>query len=105
VIREQVISSVIVNNEDLTGSRLGASPACAGTVAGQEGMMSDADTQQPARRQRSDRANLVPVPFWTSPGARRQLRILAAEEETTQQRLIAEALNLLFSDRRRDPCA
>lgn len=34
-----------------------------------------------------------------TPGAIRQLRIMAAEEETTSQALIAEAFNLLFAKR------
>jgi hypothetical protein len=57
------------------------------------------------RRGRVSRANLVPLPFWTSTAARRQLRILAAEEDTTQQKLIAEALNLLFDSRNREQSA
>jgi hypothetical protein len=57
------------------------------------------------RKKRSDRDGLVPLPFWTVPQARRQLRILAAEEDTTQQKLISEAINLLFRKRNIDPCA
>jgi hypothetical protein len=37
--------------------------------------------------------------FWTSAEARRQLKYIAIEEELTQQKLLAEALNLLFRSR------
>lgn len=39
------------------------------------------------------------ISTWQTPEAVRQLRIMAAEEETTSQALIAEALNLLFAKR------
>jgi hypothetical protein len=42
---------------------------------------------------------------WQTPEAVKQLRIMAAEEETTSQALIAEALNLLFSKRGKPPIA
>jgi hypothetical protein len=61
--------------------------------------------KQTGHRRRADRTNMVPVPFWTTPDARRQLKMIAAEEDTTQQKLIAEALNLLFATRGRDRCA
>jgi hypothetical protein len=67
--------------------------------------MSDSDERRTERPGRTGRTDLVPVPFWTTPAARRQLRVLAAEEDTTQQRLLAEALNLLFVKRNREPCA
>jgi hypothetical protein len=57
------------------------------------------------REKRLDRSDMVPMPFWTTPTARRQLRMIAAQEDTTQQRLIAEGLNLLFAKRDRDQCA
>jgi hypothetical protein len=57
----------------------------------------------PTNRHNPRRSNgFVPIPFWTTALARRQLRMLAAEEDTTQQKLIAEALNMLF-DRRGKP--
>jgi hypothetical protein len=57
---------------------------------------------QPASKPQPGR---VAVPFWTTSAARKQLRILAAEEEVTQQTLIAEALNLLFAARGKEPLA
>jgi hypothetical protein len=45
------------------------------------------------------------MPFWTTRTAKRQLRMLAAEEETTQQALMAEALNDLFKSRGKPPVA
>jgi hypothetical protein len=63
------------------------------------------EMQVSGRAKRLDRSSLVPVPFWTTPEARRQLRVLAAEEDTTQQKLIGEALNLLFARRNRETCA
>jgi hypothetical protein len=63
--------------------------------------MNEVDQEQSEHGKRQNRADLVPVPFWTTPEARRQLRLLAAEEDTTQQKLIAEALNMLFEKRGR----
>jgi hypothetical protein len=54
---------------------------------------------------RPDRDGRAPVPFWTTAQARRQLRIMAAEEGTTQQKLMAEALNLLFTGHGKPPLA
>lgn len=52
---------------------------------------------------RPDREGRVPLPFWTTAAAKKQLRLLAAEEDTTQQNLMAEALNLLFKNRGKPP--
>ena len=54
---------------------------------------------------RTDRTGRVPMPFWTTATAKKQLRLLAAEEETTQQALLTEALNALFRARGRPPVA
>jgi hypothetical protein len=54
---------------------------------------------------RPDRDGRVPLPFWTKVSARKQLRLLAAEEDSTQQSLMAEALNLLFQSRGKPPLA
>jgi hypothetical protein len=45
------------------------------------------------------------MPFWTTATAKKQLRLLAAEEETTQQALLTEALNTLFRARGKPPVA
>jgi hypothetical protein len=54
---------------------------------------------------RPDREGRVPMPFWTTAPAKKQLRLLAAEEDTTQQYLMTEALNLLFQKHRKPPIA
>jgi len=68
--------------------------------------------QTPAEREikaevvaRPDRAGRVAMPFWTTATAKKQLRLLAAEEETTQQALLTEALNALFKSRGKPPVA
>jgi hypothetical protein len=60
---------------------------------------------EPTSRPRQDREGKVPLPFWTTAPAKKQLRMLAAEEDTTQQDLMAEALNLLFRNRGKPPIA
>ena len=62
---------------------------------------------QPAtgNNKRPDREGRVPLPFWTTAPAKKQLRLLAAEEDTSQQSLMAEALNLLFKNRGKPPIA
>jgi hypothetical protein len=52
-----------------------------------------------AKNVKPSRVGLVQIATWQTPAAAKQLRILAAEEGTTQQALIAEALNLLFAKR------
>lgn len=54
---------------------------------------------------RPDRTGRVTMPFWTTATAKKQLRLLAAEEETTQQALLTEALNALFRNRGKPPVA
>lgn len=54
---------------------------------------------------RPDREGRVPLPFWTTAPAKKQLRLMAAEEDSTQQDLMAEALNLLFKNRGKPPIA
>ena len=45
---------------------------------------------------RPDRAGRAALPFWVPVAARKQLRILAAEMDTTQQELMTLALNDFF---------
>ncbi len=54
---------------------------------------------------RNDRAGRTPMPFWTTTAAKKQLRIMAAEADTTQQQLMNEALNLLFVRYEKPPIA
>jgi hypothetical protein len=54
---------------------------------------------------RSDRVGRAPLPFWATAPAKKQLRMLAAEHDTTQQELMTEALNMLFEKYNRPPIA
>jgi hypothetical protein len=54
---------------------------------------------------RPDRAGRAPLPFWATVPAKKQLRLLAAEHDTTQQFLITEALNMLFAKYGKPPIA
>lgn len=54
---------------------------------------------------RPDRDGRVALPFWTTAPAKKQLRMLAAEADTTQQELMTEALNLLFARHGKPPIA
>jgi hypothetical protein len=64
-----------------------------------------APTARPSSVPRPDRRGRAPLPFWTSAPAKKQLRLLAAEQDTTQQDLMTEALNLLFDKYRKPPIA
>lgn len=57
---------------------------------------SNREAAQPKTLARPDCAGRAPLPFWTTTAAKKQLRLLAAENDTTQQDLMTEALNLLF---------
>jgi hypothetical protein len=52
---------------------------------------------------RPDRKGRASLPFWTTTTAKKQLRLLAAEKDTTQQALLTEALNDLFTKNRKPP--
>jgi hypothetical protein len=54
---------------------------------------------------RPDRAGRLPMPFWTTAAAKRQLRMMAAEADTTQQDLMTQALNDLFRKHGKPPIA
>lgn len=54
---------------------------------------------------RPDREGRAPLPFWTTVAAKRQLRILAAELDTSQQALLTDALNNLFTKHGKPPIA
>ena len=56
-----------------------------------------ASTQaEPVTPARPDRLGRAAMPFWVPVAARKQLRILAAELDTTNQHLMTLALNDLF---------
>jgi hypothetical protein len=65
--------------------------------------------RQASASNRPDRAGRVAMPFWTTAAARKQLRLLAAEldgtPQGTQQGLMTEALNLLFTKHGKPPIA
>jgi antitoxin-like ribbon-helix-helix protein len=48
-------------------------------------------------RAKRGRADLKPIMSWHDPAVRQQLKILAAETDKTEQKLMQEALNLLFA--------
>jgi len=54
---------------------------------------------------RPDREGRKPMPFWTTEAAKKQLRMMAAEMDTSQQDLMTEALNLLFQKHGKPPIA
>jgi hypothetical protein len=54
---------------------------------------------------RPDREGKTPLPFWVPVSARKQLRILAAELDTTMQACMLEALNDFFSKHGKPPIA
>ncbi len=58
-----------------------------------------------ASAKRPDREGRAPLPFWTTAPAKKQLRMLAAEQDATQQDLMSEALNLLFQKYGKPPIA
>ncbi len=63
-------------------------------------------TESPTGRvDRPERAGQTAMPFWVPIAAKRQLRVMAAEGDTTQQALMREALNLLFTKRGKPPIA
>ena len=41
--------------------------------------------------------NLKPIMTWHDPAVRQQLKLLAVENDKTEQKLMQEALNLLFA--------
>jgi len=54
---------------------------------------------------RPDREGRKPLPFWTTEAAKKQLRMMAAEMDTTQQDLMTDALNMLFQKHGKPPIA
>jgi len=64
-----------------------------------------AQPQAPDKTERPDRIGRTVMPFWTTKAAKKQLRIMAAEEETTQQDLMSRALNDFFKKHGKPPIA
>jgi hypothetical protein len=68
--------------------------------------LADAEEQeQNTSNARLNRIDRVLLPFWTNGQARKQLKYIAVEEERTQQKLLLEALNMLFQSRGKPPIA
>jgi hypothetical protein len=57
------------------------------------------EQQKSGARSKGGGQDRVLLLFWTNAEARKQLKYIAIEEDLTQQRLLAEALNLLFRSR------
>jgi 23S rRNA A2030 N6-methylase RlmJ len=58
-----------------------------------------------APEERPDRAGRTAMPFWVPVAARKQLRVMAAEMDTTQQELMTIALNDFFQKHGKPPIA
>lgn len=66
---------------------------------GTTGVFQKAAPVQPvktANEKRPDRAGRTALPFWVPVAARKQLRVMAAEMDQTQQELLTLALNDFF---------
>jgi hypothetical protein len=50
-----------------------------------------------AGRVKRGRENLKPIMTWHDPAVRKQLKLIALEKNLTEQKLMQEALNLLFA--------
>jgi hypothetical protein len=74
---------------------------------GTTGVFKAPSTVQPisTTEKRPDRAGRTAVPFWVPIAARKQLRLLAAEMDTTQQELLTIALNDFFIKHGKPPIA
>ena len=55
--------------------------------------------------ERPERAGQASMPFWVPIAAKRQLRVMAAENDTTQQAMMRDALNMLFTKYGKPPIA
>jgi 23S rRNA A2030 N6-methylase RlmJ len=59
----------------------------------------------PATERRTDRIGRTAMPFWVPVAARKQLKVMAAEMDTTQQELMTLALNDFFKKHGKPPIA
>jgi hypothetical protein len=55
--------------------------------------------------EKKPRDSQAPIMFWGDPAVRRQLKMISAETGKTQQRLLSEAMNLLFREYRKPEIA
>lgn len=63
------------------------------------------DQKRPASARRQDRQDKVLIGGHFPKAVRQQLRMIAAEDDTTTQALLSEALNLLFVKKGKDQIA
>jgi antitoxin-like ribbon-helix-helix protein len=56
-------------------------------------------------RAKRGRENLKPIMSWHDPAVRTQLKLLAVETDATEQKLMQQALNLLFAKYGKPPIA
>ena len=56
-------------------------------------------------RAKRGRDHLKPIMSWHDPAVRQQLKLLAVETDKTEQKLMEEALNLLFEKHRKPQIA
>lgn len=77
-------------------------------AAKNDGAPAEQPTERAARaaiRGRQDRQDKRQIAGFFSPACAKQLRMLAAEEDTTVQDLLKEALNLMFQAHSKPPIA
>jgi hypothetical protein len=55
--------------------------------------------------EKKSREGQASIMFWGDPAVRRQLKMISAETGKTQQRLLSEAMNLLFREYRKPEIA
>ncbi len=67
--------------------------------------VANAEPSQAKRFDQANRRGKVVISAYFDPAVRKQLAILAVEQDTTQAALMAEALNLLFDKYGRSPIA
>ncbi len=79
-----------------------AQPATSQTATASTEVMGDVSAK---RFDQANRRGKVVISAYFDPAVRKQLAILAVEEERTQAALLAEALNLLFEKHGRSPIA
>mgnify|MGYP000129268786 CR=1 FL=1 len=93
-----------LGKDDAPAPKRKAAPAVAAkkSRAGQGDVVKEA---APVRYQAPSRQGKKAVTGYYDPAVRQQLAILAAEEQRSQNDLIAEALNLLFRNHGKSPIA
>lgn len=63
------------------------------------------DDNEPKRYEQANRRGKVIISAYFDPAVRKQLAMLAVEQDTTQAALISEALNMMFEKYGRSPIA